>query len=734
MSLRSSAVRFTAHSTARSFPAATLAAAIAAALCAAPAQAQPQNTGIQEVVVTAQKREENLQAIPIAISALSAETLTKMGVVDFTGIASASPSIFFAKYPSASSTLFLFIRGQGNGDPAQITGDGAVGLYEDGIYLSRPQAATFDLADVERVETLRGPQGTLYGRNTTGGAINIITRKPSGEFGFKQDLSFGNRDYFRSLTTVDLPAWNDIATKFSILKSSKDGFVKNSGNSHDYSEESQLAGRFALRWNASENFVADYSFETGDQNSTPAYYQNDSNVGVIPGYSLSRSHTWRDIDLQESTTRFEGHALTLNWDVADTLTIKSLTGYRELTSSFYMDYADAFGYSFTTDDLIRNYQFSQELQFVGSALDNHIEYAAGLYYFKESGSHYEEAIGYGGGYVQDRWVDAESESKAIYAQVTWTPAAFESLDLTVGGRYTEDDRDASRTLITNVAPPEIDARNSQDFKRFNPAFTANYRWNDDISTYAKVATGYRAGGSAESGANFAQTYGPEKVTNYELGLKSYWLERRVRANAALFRMDYRDMQIATSPDASNPAITQIVNAGSATIDGLELDLLVEPIDDLRLGLDYAYLDANIDKVRVNGIDLTRSYVVPFAPLNTYNASIDYTFLHFDKGDLAAFLEYRWQDAAFVSGTSGPAVINGDAYERPSYGLLNGRITLSLDLPRGDHATIALWGKNLTDKKYESHVIGLGDMYNGYTSQAYTYGEPRSAGIDISYRY
>jgi iron complex outermembrane receptor protein len=731
MSLRSSVVRSTAHTT-NSFFNPALAGAIAAALCIAPAHAD--TTGIQEVVVTAQKREETLQSTPIAMSALSADTLTKMGVVDFTGIASASPSIFFAKYPSASSTLFLFIRGQGNGDPAQITGDGAVGLYEDGIYLSRPQAATFDLADVERVETLRGPQGTLYGRNTTGGAINIITRKPSGEFGFKQDLSFGNRDYFRSLTTIDLPAWNDIATKLSVLKSSKDGFVKNTGYSHDFGEESQLAGRFALRWNASENFVADYAFESGDQNTTPAYYQNEAALGIVPGYSLSHSRTYRPFDLPESTTRFEGHTLTLDWDVSDALTFKSLTGYRELTSRFYQDYAEAFTYSFTTDDLIRNYQFSQEFQFIGSALDDQIKYAAGLYYFQESGSHYEQAVAYGGGYVQDRYVDADSKSQAVYAQATWTPPAFERLDLTVGGRYTKDKRDASRTQLVGGALTEDDISNSQDFDRFNPAFTANYRWTDDLSTYAKVATGYRAGGSSESGADFSQTYGPEKVTNYELGLKSYWLERRVRANAALFRMDYDDMQIATSPDASNLTLTQTVNAGTATIDGFELDLLVEPIDDLRLALDYAYLNADVDKVRANGQDLTSYYVVPFAPLNTYNASIDYTFLRFDKGDLAAFLEYRWQDAAFVSGTSGPAVPNGDYYERPSYGLLNGRITLSLDLPRGDHATIALWSKNLTDKEYKSHVIGLGDISTGYLSQAYTWGEPRSAGVDISYRY
>jgi iron complex outermembrane receptor protein len=690
------------------------------------------NGGIQEIVVTAQKRQETLQETPIAMSALSGEALDKMGITDFAGVANASPSVYFAQYPSAASTLFLFMRGQGNGDPAQITGDGAVGLYEDGIYLSRPQAASFDLADVERVEVLRGPQGTLYGRNTTGGAVNIITKKPSGEFGFKQDFTFGTRDLFRSLTSIDLPSWHDVAAKVSILKSSKDGFVKNAGSSNDYGEEDQLAGRVALHWSPSTAVAVDYSMEKGDQDTTPAYYQNKALVGLIPGYSLQRNRTYRPIDLPLSKTHFEGHALTLSWDVSDNLTIKSLTGYRKLTSSFYQDYAESFFVNFTTDDLIKNHQFSQEFQFIGSALNDRIKYAAGLYYFKESGSHFEHSNG--GGLLKDRDVTATSKSEAAYAQLTWTPPVLsDRLDLTVGGRYTKDDRDAARSQTIAGVATEIDINNSQSFKRFNPAFTANYHWSDDVSTYAKVATGYRAGGSSESATDFTQTFGPEKVTSYELGLKSYWLERRVRANVAAFRTDYRDIQIATTPDASDLTVTQTVNAGRATIDGVELELLIAPTDDLSFSLDYTYLNADIDKVEVAGVDMTRYYVVPFAPQNSYNVAADYTFFHFDKGNIAAHLDYRWQDMAFLSGTSGPAVPNGEEFARPAYGLLNGNITLSLDLPRGDRARIGIWSKNLTDKRYISHVVGLGDI-TGYVAQAYTLGEPRSVGINLAYEY
>src|SRR5580658_2640985 len=182
------------------------------------ATAQEQTTeGIQEVVVTAQRREENLQTTPIAITALSADALNKAGVTDFAGVAEQSTSINFTPYPSSSNLLILYMRGQGVADANQITQDGAVGLYEDGFYIARPQANTFDLADIERVEVLRGPQGTLYGRNTTGGAVNLISKQPTGQFDVRESLDFGNRNMFRSLTAINLPEWHDVSAKVTLL-------------------------------------------------------------------------------------------------------------------------------------------------------------------------------------------------------------------------------------------------------------------------------------------------------------------------------------------------------------------------------------------------------------------------------------------------------------------------------------------------------------------------------------
>ena len=715
---------------------------IAVSLLAFSGQLHAQSNQLEEVIVTAQKREESLQDAPLAISAITADVLETKGIKDFSGLATATPSIYFSQYPTSGNALMLFMRGQGNGDPAQITGDGSVGLYVDGIYIARAQGSTFDIADVERVEVLRGPQGTLYGRNTTGGAVNIITKKPTGEFGFKQQFSYGSRDYFRSLTSIDLPKAGDFAVKVSYLRSSIDAQVRNVGSSHGYGEEEQRAGRVAVQWTPREDVTVDYAFEKGDIWSTPSYYQNDSLVGFIPGYSTSDDRTWRDIDLPIGHASYEGHSLIAAWDINPNFTVKSLTSYRKLNDYAFNDFAESFSdpkgapyLYYVSADEVAAHQFSQEFQFIGSALDNQIDYVAGLYYFEESASH-DRIIGLTG-IDLDNYVTADAKSMAAFGQVTWTPQALDDLSITVGARYTKDDRDAVRDKSFNGFPTETGVRNSLSFKRFNPSLTVNYKWTADISTYAKVATGYRAGGSAETAIDFSKTYGPEKVISKELGLKSYWWDHRVRANVAVFSTDYRDMQIAISPDATDHSVTQTINAGRAEINGAELELLVAPIDNLTVNFDYTYTDWKIKKVRVDGADLTGFFSLPFAPEHSYSIGADYKFFTFSNGDLSAHIDYRWMGDAFTSGTSGPAVVNREYFGRNAYGLLNGRVTLAMDLPRGDRARIGIWGKNLADKQYLAHAIANGDYLdpvNGYTSQAYSLGAPRSFGVDLTYEY
>lgn len=733
---------------------------------------------LEEVIVTAQKQEENIQTVPLAITAMTSTQLENMGITDFSGVARSSPSITVVPYPGSSNTLVLFMRAQGSENPMSISTDGAVGLYEDGFYIARPQAATFDLADVERVEILRGPQGTLYGRNTTGGAVNLISKQPRGEFNLKQELSFGTRNLFRSLTAIDLPRIGDVSSKITLLKSSVDGYVKNAGNAHDFGEQGQQAGRLLLHWDAGSDISVDYSLEKGNLDSTPDYWQNPSlNGSTINGYPYVNAdrpvrRSFMPVDLDNSTASFEGHGLTLAWDVSDELTVKSLTGYRKLDFDASQVYADAFTlppapglpYILSTRDLIHSHQFSQELQATGSVADGALSYVAGLYYFKEGSSHLQVVGIPDFALTNTSDVDVDSESKAAYGQAIWVPPILDGrFDITVGARFTRDQKRAGRISTANGVNTEVSPDTTLRFSRFNPALTLNFRWTDDLSIYGKVSTGYRAGGFYEAApvGQFSQSFAPEELTNYEVGMKSYWLDHRVRFNVSVFESKYKDKQLTVQSNPLNPADSQVYNAADATIKGVEASLLLQPIDDLTFSIDYAYLDAYFDKVDVIpgsvfdqsansvspyrvGDNIKGVFVMPYAPKNSIALAVDYTLLHFDAGTVDAHFDYKWQDKVYGQAPLGPDIPGRDLGALDPYGVINGRLTLAVNLPRGDHAKFSIWGKNLANKQYVTSTgvngnsfavdLGGGVIPAGYYSGVTTWSEPPSYGIDLTYEY
>ena len=755
-----------------------IAIGVTAAL-AAPVLAQGK---IEEIVVTAQKRIENVQEVPIAITTLSTAQLETEGIFNFADIVSSVPSLQQTPYPSGNF-LILYMRGQGVADPMQITADGSVGLYVDGHYISRPQGALFDLADTERVEVLRGPQGTLYGRNTTGGAINLITRKPSGKFGFKQNLTFGSRDLVRSLSVIDLPEVGGVSSKVSILSKKQDGFVKNLGSSHDFGDMTdEIAGRVALHWSPSAAFDVDYALDVGSQDSTPIYYQ-----ATLPGIALNykfnplspyrqydyklgnrpAGHTWRPIDLDLTKTRFEGHGLTLSWQASDNLSIKSLTAYRDLYYKVPSNKAEAFGIGSYSTDRINNHEISQEFQFIGNVGDV-IDCVAGLYYFHESSNHFQYqnndlTLRYGRPFISysDRFVTAETSSTAAYGQVTWAPPVLDNrLDLTLGGRFTKDKREAARSFTVMGRPIETDIRNSQSFSRFNPAFTVSYQWSDTVNSYAKVTTGYKAGGSSEGAGpgRFDQTFDPEDVTSWELGLKSDWLDSSLRLNAAAFYSKFEDMQLAFVADPVDTSIIQAYNAGKANVKGFELELTWLPITDLQLRLDYTYLNPEFDEVKNQagsifdparnprspyrvGEDIKDLFVVPYSPRNSYHLSLDYTFWRFANADLSFNLNYRYQSDTYLTAPAGKKVPGRNNYRQDGYGILNARIAADFRLPQDHNLQLAVWGRNITEKEYRAHMIGLGggavdtaSSPAGYTFAAVSWAEPATYGVDMIFTY
>uniref|UniRef100_UPI00356397FF TonB-dependent receptor n=1 Tax=Litorivivens sp. TaxID=2020868 RepID=UPI00356397FF len=270
-------------------------AAGAVALVPEVSLAQQRNTQLEEVVVTAQKREESLQDTPISLAAFSGDQLDQFGIDDLGDITARTPNVDITPFPNSRSSLVIFMRGVGNND-SQTTQDPAVGVYIDGVYVGRSVGLTSDVADLARIEVLRGPQGTLYGRNTTGGAINMISARPDEEFGIKSVLATGNRDYRKGTLQLDTGAWSGLSAKISYSKSEKGPWVDNINGSNDFVEEEREAGRFVLRWDISDTLSMDYAYDISEI------------VGPQPYYQVLRINEDRAVTAQDVTDAIAGGA------------------------------------------------------------------------------------------------------------------------------------------------------------------------------------------------------------------------------------------------------------------------------------------------------------------------------------------------------------------------------------------------------------------------------------------
>ena len=768
----------------------------------AQAEPAPQVHGaIEELIVTAQHREETIQDAPISIAAFGSETLAKMGIVSVTDIDKTVPNVLLTPFPASRTAANAFIRGIGSVD-VQVTKDAAVGIYVDGVFLGRASGLATEVADLERVEVLRGPQGTLYGRNTTGGAINMITTKPEQALKFKQQLSVGNRDYWRSQTMLNVPLTEQLAARVSYVGSQKNGWVKNAGSGPDFNEDRKEAGRVALRWTPSDTLTADYAYDTSHTSGGMGVYQITaapalSNGTPNPFYPYVNPHRMGTLSVANGDKGIDdkasGHSLTLNWEVDPHLSLKSITAYRKLNSSSYFDYGASVNYLNQIDPpaapvfaqlqqtsevfgnqlATRQSQITQEFQALGDALNNRLEYIAGLFYFHERGIEgstgaFNNVIGLNAAALGVNYAfltplqkatyqllapnvwstfqaKAKAESYAAYGQATYNPPILDDkLKLTVGLRFTKDKREAEKTATSydpgfvNAADrgavlSQWDQKGSTNSSRFTPAFTAAYDVADGINAYAKYSKAYRAGGfnTRATEETFGTGFAPEDLTAYEIGLKSDLLDNRLRLNAAVFHYDYDNQQVDQNVPP-NVGATTTVNAGKTQVDGAELDATALLTDDLKLTASYGYLHARIkefrDRVDCAGaavpgggtVDVSSCRHPSSAPQQSYTAALDYNFPSLGFGELSARVQYHWEDASFFT--------NKGASQRDAFGLLDASMQLAQVQAGPGNMRFQIWGKNLENKQYAQHQVD----YNSFMLTQFN--EPRSFGLDVTFEY
>ncbi|MCP5395241.1 MAG: TonB-dependent receptor [Sphingomonadaceae bacterium] len=725
----------------------------------APALAADEVANNGEIVVTAQKREEKLQEVPLAITAVTGEALQNQASSDLKGISQIAPSLNVAVYPNSSDTLSLTMRGQGVADAGQITKDGGVGLYMDGFYISRPQAALLDLGDPERIEVLRGPQGTLYGRNTTGGAVNIISKKPTGELGADMSLTFGSRAYVRALANLNLPEFANISVKGTIVYTDQDGWVKNPGAVNNYGKRGQLAGRVAVRWTPAPSFTMDYAYDRGRVTSTQPYYVNPDLAFSVPGYNPDIDRTYAPLDIGLSKAHFQDHQLTLQWDASDWLTIRSLSSYRKTDAYQAVNYGVAQsppvpGLDLTVEQQhqYNAKQYTQELQLVGT-LGDMIDFTGGLYYFKETASH-DQGQQLAAPLLlkpftfvsTTREVDARSISKAAYLQLT-VRMMEDRLKLTLGGRYTDDKRSAVRSSYFFGFPFETAVSNRQAFDNFSPSVNLSMQWTPDIMTYARYSRGYKAGGSGEGAPIFATaTFRPEKVEAFEVGLKSQFWDRRATLNVSAFYNKFKDLQLDFTVDPVDLTLVATSNAGRATIKGAEVEFMLRPVDAVGLKLSYAYLDPQLKSIlapagtnfdpAVNpgspvnvGDDVTSFFTLPFVPKHSITITGDWRIIDTGDSSLTAYATYSYQDEIYTSSVAGPGVPGNAFWLSDPREVVNARIVWDQPLGIAD-VSVAGFVNNLFDHRSREFVIGIGSQLGGYFSQTSPWSEPRVFGVEL----
>lgn len=453
---------------------------------------------LEEVFVTAQKKIESLQKAPIAITAFDSEQLEIDGISGVEDLSGKVPSATLEPFPTTKTTLIIYIRGVGIED-VQMTQDPSVAIYLDGVYMARSSGTAMELADLERIEVLKGPQGTLYGRNTTGGAINLITQRPDMEtLSFKQKMSFANRDTFVAKSTLNFPLTDNLAIKLAALHSEEGGFVENTGPGGDYGDTGVDAWRFDLRWDVSDLTSVDYAFDKSDIDHYNYQYQaikrpfsDKGALEVVKQSAMAATVYAKDrLDeletgppLEENSTDMEGHALVVTHSFSESTTMKYIGAYRKLLDRAYYEFGggkgsmeyrlDANRYDGIsamqhlggptplTYNTIDQEQWSHELQFTGEWGES-LEYVVGGYYFEEEGTdlypfHMLTRLPLDSApatalVVYQGWdISIKNEAWAAFFQTTWTPPILdERLDFTVGMRYSEDTRSAMKSLHTRT--------------------------------------------------------------------------------------------------------------------------------------------------------------------------------------------------------------------------------------------------------------------------------------------
>lgn len=724
-----------------------------------------QREGLEEIVVTANRRAENVQDVPLSITAISEAAIARERVQTTSDLSRIVPTVTDAGLPAASGGG-LTIRGI-RGNDRSAGADPPNGLFVDGVYFGRPEDGDALLFDVERIEVLRGPQGTLFGKNVVGGAINVTTRAPTNELYAMLVATYGNFNRIEGQGVVAGPLSDVLRGSLSIQSTSHDGFTYNVTTGNNLSGISRNSIRGRLDYDVTPEFTSSLSasFERARDGGLASYQVSTPALPAIyyppnldqPGDAAQNIDGFRNRNAFSfiATQTYRG----------DSIGFRSITAYRGSRNHTLYD-VDGTPTPITSQEQFDRYrQFSQELQLSSPDSARILRWVAGLYYFRATTDQLTENIirppdgtfvtvinnqlGFGPGpHFTPNSQDVTTTNYAAFGQATW--AVTDQLNLTAGLRYTIEkktgqsatfgDRDASLFLGTPELPlpiqggpltGRIEGNIDRTWRALTPRFAIDFTPIDNVMLYASASRGFKGGGFTGQNttqATIERTFNPEFAWNYELGVRSRFLDNRAQVNATLYQMDYTNLQVTTIIGTSR--VTD--NAADARIRGVEIETEFLPVDGWQLSLAYAYTDATYRAyIDGSGRDLSGNRF-PGVSRHVVNFRSDYEIpTPVAGGEVTLSGGFTYRSSRPNNSVNSPEVTVGSAWT----------FDASIAYERGP-IELRLWGRNLTDRRW---IVLANDVtaffYLSPTSANATtssflvnYSQPRTYGLTATWRY
>ncbi|WP_206484417.1 TonB-dependent receptor [Thalassotalea sp. G2M2-11] len=634
--------------------------------------AKKKEAGLEHIEVTARKSMENLQTVPVAVTSIGESELAENGISVMTEVQRFSPNTTLQTSRGTNSTLTAFIRGVGQQDPLWGYEPG-VGIYIDDVYLARPQGAVIDLLDVERIEVLRGPQGTLYGKNTIGGAVKYITKPMSGETEFNIQGTLGSYNQKDLKLTGQIPLASDkLYLGFGHAQLNRDGFGEFLTSALDNQDKENYnkdlsASRLTLEYRASEDLFMRLAWDkTKDTSNAKGGYRLLPSLltdAPVPD-SVYDSYTSMPTS---NLVELEGLSFMIDWQATDALSLKYITSSRESYSDTNIDFDNTSLDIFDVPAFYDDENTSHEIQ--ANYIGDGYSIVSGIYaYDGESCGHFDAILGFLGraafgvpGLTREVTGCNNSESVAAYIQSSID--LTEQLSLTVGARYTKEEKDAivnNGLAFTNVYPesgwipgydrgdvsfPQVlgtdtdgdgilDAPKSKDWSRFTPRVGLEYQVDDDTMVFASYSQGFKSGTFNPRASSNEGAANPEIVDSIELGIKKDWNDV-LRTNITLFSLDHKDRQyITVTPDPNDATVLNqnLGNIKGSTVKGIETEITYAATDNLRLDMSFGYLDGEIEDdptiaTPLVGLSNTPDYTLSLAANYTLDTELGYFVLN-----------------------------------------------------------------------------------------------------------